>query len=231
MFHGNRASARAFADRFDVDKLGNDGRPTRNRKARILMKKMADNGLEPVFYNAPCAWDRPGQWVEPDGRGGPLVDQSDEPRQWWPEALSIGQVPEVANQPIPRDIPITTEPTLAELEAFIRTEGVTAIVAHSQGGHVAELLMLRLERGGNNPIERVVLMSTYNSYEDGDRLETPALVYHCKDDAVVPFACCPTVGDGGLWANGVHLHRETGGHHISGRMGDWTDFCTFLGTE
>lgn len=223
MLPGNKSSARAFSDRLDVDKLGG-----RNKQAKAIMKKMKANGLEPVFYNAPYPWVEPGEWVSQDGRGGVLIDQPDEPRQWWPEGLSIEQVPDVSNVPIPSNIPITTERTLSDLEAFIREEGITAILAHSQGGHVAGLLMLQLEQGGNNPIERVVLMSTYNSHSEEDTLETPALIYHCENDEVVPIACHPTTD---LWTNGVYYLRETGRHHISGRTGDWSKFCEFLGSE
>lgn len=226
MIHGNKTSGPDLFNRLDVNKLGPDGQPRKNKQARAVMRKMLQNGLEPVFYNAPYPWVEPGEWVEPDGRGGKLVDQPSEPRQWWPEGLSISQIPDVANVPIPRDLAITTEPTLSDLETFIRNEGITAIMAHSQGGHVAGLLMLKLEEQEDNPIERVVLLSTYNSYGSWEQLETPALIYHCEDDEVVPVSCCPELG---LWKNGTHFLRETGGHHISGRTGDWARFCKFLG--
>lgn len=214
--HGNRASGPAFRGRF----AGKSG--------KRIMNKLKKAGLEPVFFNAPYPWVEPGAVAEADGLGGEVINQPDEPRQWWPQGLSIPQVPEVADCPIPDDITIDSEYALDAVETFIREQGITAIIAHSQGGHMTGLLVRRMEARGDNPITHVILINTYNSRWPGDSLTTPVMVYHCEDDAVVPFDCRPTVGEEGLWANGIELIYETGGHHIPNSPGRWTEFCTFL---
>jgi pimeloyl-ACP methyl ester carboxylesterase len=217
--HGNRSSGPAFRDRFG------------GKSGKRITKKLDKIGCVRVFYNAPYPWVEPGCVAEADGAGGEVTDQPDEPRQWWPQGLSIPQVPEVADRPIPNHITIDSEDALAAVEAFIREHGITAIVAHSQGGHMTGLLMRQLEASGDNPISHVVLINTYNSRWPGDSLTTPALVYHCQDDAVVPFKCRPTVGEDGLWANGIEYVLETGGHHIPNSPGRWTRICAFLNNE
>lgn len=217
--HGNRSSGQKFRERF------------KGKNGKRIAKKFKNIGYQTVFFNAPYPWVEAGNVTEADGLGGEVIDQPDEPRQWWPQGLSIEQIPEVANQPIPDHIPVDTRDTLDAVEAFIRERGVTAIVAHSQGGHMTGLLMQRLEIGGDNPITHVILINTYNSWSSGDSLTTPALVCHCVDDDVVPYRCRPAVGNKGLWKNGTELIQMTGGHHIPNNPGSWSEFCRFLNSE
>lgn len=206
------------------------------------MSKLSRAGVtEIVYYNGPCPWQKTGV-MEPDGLGGKVdpterkkPDEEYPTRQWWPECLNVAQIKDVADRAIPDSLSITLDPTLSDLEAFIRAEGITVIIAHSQGGHAAGLLIRRMEEAGDCPITHVVLMSTFNSRWPGDCLQTPALVIHFEDDDVVDFEDRPTVPDCGksewLWDNGIEHTEPTGGHSTSQRGRVWTEIANFLAPD
>lgn len=217
------------------------------KKGCSYYKKLYAAGVTKIlFYDALYPWKKTGV-MELDGKGGELRGDEQEDgswvikrkqpnetypmRQWWPECLSVEQIGDVADCPIPEDT-VTLDPTLSDLETFVREKDITVIIAHSQGGHVAGLLIKRMEDAGDCPITHVVLLSTYNSRWEGDCLQTKALVVHNKDDDVVPFQCRPTIRSEErtewLWENGEELLEEKGGHCIVNRGSAWTRIAEFI---
>ena len=152
---------------------------------RRLRKKAGHVGIDLVFPWAPYVLGSEGvvsPWTPYDqsivcGEHTPAFR-----RQWWPEFLTIEDIPAIA------DTEVTTEPCLAWLEALVEEREVCGLIGFSQGGHVAGRLVARLP----GLFAGVVLINTYDTPGPDDAPECPALVVTSPGDEVVPPGLAPT---------------------------------------